>query len=122
LEKIGKGGFGGVYRAQHQLTHELVAMKTLNLDTTDDKQREYYHREICALATFKHPTILPLIGCTPFNQPDGLSIVMPLMKTSVQHYINLERNNKTPTEWTPTRKHIILIGIAVGMMLIHKEK
>jgi serine/threonine protein kinase len=82
----------------------------------------YYDREVRALATLNHPTILPLIGFTPFDEPKGPSIVMPLMKGSVQHYINLERNNETPIEWTRTRKHIILIGVAVGMAFMHSNQ
>jgi serine/threonine-protein kinase len=123
LKHIGKGGFASVYSAQHKLTHELVAIKTFDSDTSNnDEQREYYNRECRALATLNHQTILPLRGFTPFDESNGPSIVMSLMKTSVQRYINLERNNKTPIEWTPTRKHIVLMGIAVGMALMHSNK
>jgi serine/threonine protein kinase len=107
LENIGKGGF---------------AIKTFDSDTTNDEQRKYYDRECLVLATMNHLIILPLIGFTPFDEPNGPSIVMPLMKTSVQHYINLEKHNKTPIEWTRTRKHIILMGVAVGMAFLHSEK
>jgi serine/threonine protein kinase len=122
LKDIGNGGFAGVYSARHKLTDELIAVKVLNPGTTNDEQRRYYNREVYALATLNHPTILPLIGFTPFDEPNGPSIVMPLMKASVQHYINLERTNKTPNEWTRTRKHIILMGVAVGMAFLHSQK
>jgi serine/threonine protein kinase len=121
LEDLGKGGFGGVYKAQHIPTGKIVAMKTLRPDIASDEQRIYYNREVYALATLNHPAILPLIGFTPFDEPNGPSIVMPLMTASVQRYINLERNNRAPHEWTPTRKHIILMGIAVGMAFMHSQ-
>jgi serine/threonine protein kinase len=86
-----------------RLIHELVAVKTLNPVTTiNDEQRRFYDREVHALATLNHPTILPLTGFTPVDELDGPSIVIPLMKGSVQHYINLDKTNKTPKEWTRT--------------------
>jgi hypothetical protein len=51
-----------------------------------------------------------------------LDILTPLMKTSVQQYVNLERIVARPPEWTPTQKHIVLFGIASTIAFMHGNR
>jgi hypothetical protein len=76
-----------------------------------------------SLSTLRHSAILPLLGCTPFNNTNELSIVTPLMKSSLQEWMNKEQEGKgkAPAEWNATRKHIILIGLAAGMLMMHEN-
>jgi hypothetical protein len=120
-EDIAKGKFCAVYCVRHKKTRDAVAVKRLHPNTEDDRRRLEYEREITILATIHHPTILSLVGCTPFDEPDGPSILTPLMRSSVQQYIELERKGKAPPEWTPTRKHIVLLGTAMGMAFMHEK-
>ncbi len=67
LGVIGKGGMGVVYHAQHELTRDEVAIKTVRV-----RKRGMLHRirrEIHALARIKHPGLVRIIET---DQSDGL--------------------------------------------------
>jgi TPR repeat protein/serine/threonine protein kinase len=110
---LGSGGHGRVYQATHKITKEAVAVKKVG----DDEELSY-QREVVNSATVRHPTLLPLIGCTPFSEhadPKGM-IITPLMETgSLQGIIEQVRRGATPVWWTTTTKLKILLGIAIGV-------
>ncbi|KAH3758648.1 kinase domain protein [Pelomyxa schiedti] len=58
LEKLGEGSYGAVWKAKHRQTHDIVAIKVLQLDTdlADIK------REIDFMKTCKHPNIISYFG------------------------------------------------------------
>ena len=121
LEKVAKGGFGTVYRARCKSTNEIVAMKELDVDADDPQQRQLYEREVGILANVRHPALLPLHGCTPFSSKPV--IMTPFMgRGSCGKYVDLESRSLCPDEWTPTRKHIILYGVATGMCHMHEQR
>ena len=56
LEKIGQGGWGGVYKAYQHSTRREVALKVLRKDVAQDNQaRRRFHREAEAVSKLKHP-------------------------------------------------------------------
>jgi serine/threonine protein kinase len=121
LERLGHRNFNDVYSARDEYTGALVAVKILRPDPDDANQRRYYNREVTILATVRHVAILPLVGCTPFDGPSSPVIITPLMQCSVQDMINAEAHGASPPEWTPTQKHIVLLGIAEGMRFMHTK-
>ena len=56
LEKIGQGSFGKVYKATHQKTLKLVAIKVINIDKNDSELFDL-RREITILSNLSHPLI-----------------------------------------------------------------
>jgi TPR repeat protein len=122
IQRIGGGAFGGVYSVRQKSTGATFALKELSPDVNDPHQRDCYHREVLMLATLKHPAILTLHGCTPFDAENGPSILTPLFPGSMQTYVDAERLNKRPPCWTPTQKHIALLGIASGMAFMHEQR
>jgi TPR repeat protein len=122
IERIGTGSYAGVYSARSKITGELVAIKKLSIIACDPRQAEFYRREVLLLATLRHPAILPLVGCTPFESNKSAAIVTPLMKGSLQSYIASEVRDDPPPRWTPTHKHVVLLGIAAGMAFMHENR
>jgi hypothetical protein len=125
LTSIGSGGYGRVYSARHKTTGEIVAIKEVLCDVNDSYAAQRFTREVEILATAGHPTLLGLSGCTPFiaDPTHPPAILTPFMSNgSLDNMLNLERNHKSPPEWTPTRKHIVLFGIATGMMIMHDRR
>lgn len=55
LERIGRGGFGAVYRAKDQSLGRICAVKE-NLNDTDAASRQF-HREASLLAGLNHPSL-----------------------------------------------------------------
>jgi len=58
LEKIGAGGGGQVFRAQHQHMERIVALKMLPKTTGDDRAVQRFYREVKSAAKLIHPNIV----------------------------------------------------------------
>jgi len=59
LEKIGQGGMGAVYKAEHRRMHRIVAIKMLPAAMTQDQSAiARFEREVTAAARLEHPNIV----------------------------------------------------------------
>jgi WD40 repeat protein/serine/threonine protein kinase len=59
LDKVGKGGMGHVYKAQHRRMKREVALKVLPSQVARQKEAvERFHREVVAAARLTHPNIV----------------------------------------------------------------
>ena len=61
LEKLGKGGFGSVYKGEHVYLNNIVAIKVLLAEDDSQQDRTLLVSEARTLKKLKHPYILPLI-------------------------------------------------------------
>ena len=117
--RLGKGSFGRVELRETSDTHQPIAVKKLT-----ESDETHLNRELLVMANLNHPTLLSLIGYVP-PTPDGAdpAIVMPYMSFgSCQKFVDAEAKKECPPEWTPKRKHLVLYGVAVGMMFLHERK
>jgi serine/threonine protein kinase len=117
--------FGRVYSARHRKSNRIVAVKELKCNVDAGETRVQFEREVQMLATIRHPAVLSLVGFTEFvNDGDhGRAILMPFMsRGSLADVLVPEYAYANPEEWTPTRKLIILLGIASGMMFMHEHR
>jgi serine/threonine protein kinase len=73
IRRIGQGGMGAVYEAQHEELSHIVAVKE-TLHTDDDSLRRAFKREARILARLSHPS-LPRVT-DYFTEGDGLFLVM----------------------------------------------
>src|SRR5580704_15635011 len=59
LDKIGQGGMGAVYKAEHRRMHRIVAIKMLPAAMTSDPAAiARFEREVTAAAKLRHPNIV----------------------------------------------------------------
>jgi serine/threonine protein kinase len=59
IEKIGAGGMGQVFKAEHRRMHRMVAIKLLPAAMTRDKAAiARFEREVTAAARLRHPNII----------------------------------------------------------------
>ncbi len=61
-EELGRGSFGVVYRGIDNLTGNIVAVKQIDLESSDDDIEEI-QKEIAILRTCRHPNITKYYGC-----------------------------------------------------------
>lgn len=74
LDKLGEGGFGAVYLAQHTKLQKQVALKILHPQVASDEMlAAYFEREALALARLEHPNIVRVYD---YDQVDGLSFIV----------------------------------------------
>jgi TPR repeat protein len=124
-KRLASGAFGQVSVGHHKTTQLMVAVKGLTCDVSNEDHRRHFEREVQILGTVRHPAILSLHGCTPFvHSPAHLpSILTPFMsRGSLADVLKLHRAGQPPPEWTLTRKMIILLGVASGMMFMHEYR
>ncbi|XP_014602816.1 PREDICTED: tyrosine-protein kinase Fps85D isoform X1 [Polistes canadensis] len=76
LEKIGRGNFGDVYKAQLKKCKTDVAVKTCKVTLPDEQKRKFL-QEGRILKQYDHPNIVKLIGICVQKQP--IMIVMELV-------------------------------------------
>ncbi len=60
LEKIGEGGLGVVYRAQHKLLGRPAAIKLLKREATHSKSLARFEREVQLAAKLEHPNAVSI--------------------------------------------------------------
>ncbi|GAA5796108.1 hypothetical protein HPULCUR_001477 [Helicostylum pulchrum] len=82
-EKIGQGSFATVYKAQHKLTNQTVAVKSVRRSKLTKKLLENLESEISILTAIRHDHIVGLIELMEFCSLGDLS-----------HYIKDVRANK----------------------------
>jgi serine/threonine protein kinase len=59
LDKLGEGGMGLVYKAQHKVLRRTVALKVLHPAVTQSEEAvRRFHREVEAIARLAHPNII----------------------------------------------------------------
>lgn len=69
LQKIGSGGMGQVFKAQHKPTAKNVALKVLSADAVKNKRLiERFKKEAKAVARLKHPNIVRAYEAGKFNR------------------------------------------------------
>ncbi|XP_044263147.1 tyrosine-protein kinase Fer isoform X1 [Tribolium madens] len=76
LDKIGRGNFGDVYRAQLKNSNDVVAVKTCRVTLPEDHKKKFL-QEGRILKQYDHPNIVKLIGICVQKQP--IMIVMELV-------------------------------------------
>ncbi|XP_030767595.1 tyrosine-protein kinase Fer isoform X2 [Sitophilus oryzae] len=76
LDKIGRGNFGDVYRAQLKNSNDIVAVKTCRV-TLPEEHKKKFLQEGRILKQYDHPNIVKLIGICVQKQP--IMIVMELV-------------------------------------------
>jgi len=81
MEKIGAGGMGQVFKAEHRRMHRMVAVKVLPANTMKDPATvARFEREVRAAAKLRHPNI---IAADDADQANGVHfLVMELVEGS----------------------------------------
>lgn len=96
LEKIGRGNFGDVYKAQLKTCKTEVAVKTCKVTLPDEQKRKFL-QEGRILKQYDHPNIVKLIGICVQKQP--IMIVMELVPGgSLLTYLRKNANTITQQE------------------------
>lgn len=125
IKKIKSGGFGSVYKVENEDTKQILAAKTLKDHRIGDKYDRMAQREIEVMIKCKHPTIIKFYGYSlkDFHDENNVTIFMELAENgSLADLIKKSRKGLMDALFTNTQKQIILIGIAYGMMYLHKHR
>lgn len=123
IKNIKQGGFGVIKLVRHKITKEEYATKT-NFIHIKAENKHFITREIRILIRIQHPTIIKFRGYSniDFEGNKNFTIFMDYMgKGSLADLINDEEKCLCPISYDNTKRQIILIGIARGMMILHQN-
>ncbi|XP_063680868.1 cyclin-dependent kinase 4-like [Bolinopsis microptera] len=123
LEKIGCGTFGVVYRALHEPTQEIVAVKQARIQQTYHGIPREFLREISVLRQtdkFKHPNIIRLIDLFMYDDEDHrrlmqLTLVFEYIEQDLFQFLQHYPQPNLPTNEI---KNIVL-QLVCGIEFLH---
>jgi hypothetical protein len=118
-EKLGRGGFGSVYRGKLAVSGEerLVAIKMLSSESSEQGRKEF-EAEVRIISRLKHRNLVQLLGWCD-NRRNGLLLVYELVaKGSLDKHLHGSDSESFLT-W-PQRYHIIL-GLGSALRYLHQE-
>lgn len=94
IEKLGEGTYGVVYKAQQKQTGEIVALKRIRLDHSDDDEGipSTAIREISLLKHLKHPNIIRLLDV--LHSEKKLTLVFEHMETDLKRFMDARIDKK----------------------------
>ena len=115
-ERVGTGGFGAVYRAEHRLLEQTRAIKIIHPELLTNQ--EHLHRfktEAQTVARLEHPHIVSLYEF--WVDQHGAYIVMQWMSQGT-----LERRMSQRGRMNPSEVLLILSQIAPALSLVHDQQ
>ena len=123
VRSINRGGFGEINLVRNNENGEEYAAKTNYIDT-ESSNKIFILREVRILIQIQHPTIVRFRGFSyrDFDNKKNITILMDYMKDgSLADLIEKEMRSLCPSDYNNTKRQIILIGIARGMMILHSR-
>lgn len=124
-QKMEKYGYGTVYSVIDKENGQSYAAKVINCNYEEKKAQHVVEREIGIMMRLQHPALIRFYGFSlkDFHGENNITILMSLCKNgSLTELLESSRKSDKPnTVLTNTLKQIILIGIARGMMILHKK-
>jgi len=115
MKKIGAGGMGQVFKAEHRRMHRMVAIKLLPAATTKDNAAiARFEREVMAAAKVRHPNI---VAADDADQANGIHfLVMELVEGSDLAAL-VKKNGPIPVDKAVN----YILQVARGLEFAHGE-
>ena len=113
LEKVGKGVYGAVYRAEAwnitamDTKSRLVTVKLISEDASE-AERDMYQEELSLTASLNHPNVVGLIGVCTKTKPECLILDAGEYIDLLQHLRSMIATAPNPN--VPTRRHPPPVG------------
>ena len=123
-KKMDKYGFGTVYSVIDKETQQPYAAKVIDCNYEKKEMQHVIEREIGIMMRLQHPTLMKYYGFSlkDFDGNNNITILMTLCKNgSLSDLLEKNRSSDKNPILTNTIKQILLIGIARGMMILHKR-
>ena len=115
-QNLGQGAFGSVMKYTDTKTGKVVAIKKIGAENFDESSLKLFKIEVMIMCELENMFLVPFIG---FTITPPYSIVMEVIENgNLFKYLH----SGPPPKWlTGTRKTMIALGIACGMMHVHEH-
>ncbi|KZV53291.1 hypothetical protein F511_07585 [Dorcoceras hygrometricum] len=112
--KLGQGGFGGVYKGALQNGQE-IAVKRLSRDFGQGDNE--FKNEVVLLARLQHRNLVRLLGFS-IEGTERLLIYEYVENASLDHFL-FNPAKRSQLDWE--RRYKIIVGIARGLLYLHED-
>jgi response regulator RpfG family c-di-GMP phosphodiesterase len=122
LERLGAGGMGVVYKAEHLRLRRVVAVKVLHACDEEDPLLLRFFREIRAVAALQHPNV---VGALDVGEAAAPSAHLPTLHYFVMEYVpgrDLERLVQAEGPLPVTRACDLTYQVASALAAAHKQQ
>ncbi|OHT12179.1 hypothetical protein TRFO_18190 [Tritrichomonas foetus] len=115
-KSIGRGSYAEVFIAVHIPTNQQAAIKILHAKQLNGKDKVYFCREVKILSSLNNPFVLSFLGYSSLVPPFVVTEYIPKgsLYDAIYHQPGAPSLNST-------HKSLIAIGIAYGMISVHKQ-
>ncbi|KAF3792083.1 L-type lectin-domain containing receptor kinase IX-1 [Nymphaea thermarum] len=114
-EKLGQGGFGGVYRGTLKDTNEVVAVKRISKGSSQGKKE--YVAEVSVISRLRHRNLVRLIGWC-HERGEFLLVYEYLEGRSLDSHL-FSKKDCAVLPWAQRRK--VVFGLASAVLYLHEE-
>lgn len=124
IKKISSGGFGRIYEVQDKKSKEKFAAKIIDAEDENEQIKKMINREIGIMIRLKHQTLVQFYGYAlkDFDDHNNVTIIMNLAEnSSLASLLQEFQKGLADISYNNTARQKILIGIARGMMYLHKN-
>ncbi|KAG8055188.1 hypothetical protein GUJ93_ZPchr0001g31768 [Zizania palustris] len=115
--KLGKGGFGAVYRGFLKELGMAVAIKRVSKGSKQG--RKEYAAEVRIISQLRHRHLVRLLGWCHEHRGDFLLVYELMQNGSVDRHLYGNKYGLRPLPW-PTRYNVAL-GLASALLYLHEE-
>ncbi|GMH26894.1 hypothetical protein Nepgr_028737 [Nepenthes gracilis] len=113
--KIGEGGFGGVYKGTLQDGRE-IAVKRLSRSSLQGA--EEFKNEVVVVAKLQHKNLVRLLGFC-LTEDEKLLVYEFVPNKSLNYFLFADLERQSQLDWAIRFK--IIIGVARGMLYLHED-
>lgn len=112
--KIGEGGFGPVYKGELQSGQE-VAVKRLAENSGQGLQE--FKNEVILISKLQHRNLVKLLGCC--IEREERTLIYEYMPNRSLDSLIFDETRRPSLDWR--RRHDIIVGIARGLLYLHRD-
>lgn len=113
LDKVGRGSFGDIYKAEWRGTE--VAVKKIPFNSLNEDLVQEMLNEARIMESIRHPNVLSLMGCSP--RPPEVCIIMEYMPRG--SLFNILQDSRIPLSWQLIQR--MALDAARGMNFLHQH-
>jgi HD-GYP domain-containing protein (c-di-GMP phosphodiesterase class II) len=123
LDRLGAGGMGIVFKAEHQLMRRQVAIKVVPVSRDqDDRLLQRFFAEIRAVARLQHPNIVAAMDAGFVPSPDPHTLPLYYLVMEFVPGMNLEKYVEVEDLLTPAQACAFVHQVAAALTEAHKHR